>query len=74
MARKLIEIRDLLSELDVDASVSITSPAKVARELFTHQGSGTLVRMGTPIVDLKGGDNSTRPKPPRFLNAALARR
>jgi acetylglutamate kinase len=54
MARKLIEIRELLGELDVNASVSITSPAKVARELFTYQGSGTLVRRGTPIRDLLG--------------------
>lgn len=57
MARKLVEIRDLLARLDVDASVSITSPAKVARELFTHQGSGTLVRMGTPIRHLRGADS-----------------
>ena len=54
MARKLLEIRDLLGDLDVNASVSITSPAKVARELFTYQGSGTLVRRGTPIRDLRG--------------------
>lgn len=50
MARKLIEIRDLLDELDEHASVSITSPAKIARELFTHRGSGTLVRRGRPIT------------------------
>lgn len=54
MARKLVEIRELLEALDVNASVSITSPAKVARELFTYQGSGTLVRRGTPIRDLRG--------------------
>lgn len=49
MARKLTEIRDLLDHLDEHASVSITSPAKIARELFTHRGSGTLVRRGRPI-------------------------
>lgn len=56
MARKLIEIRDLLGELDEHASVSITSPAKIARELFTHRGSGTLVRRGRPIKVQTGID------------------
>lgn len=60
MARKLIEIRELLEELDVNASVSITSPAKVARELFTYQGSGTLVRRGTPIRDFLGVEEIDR--------------
>jgi acetylglutamate kinase len=73
MARKLIEIRDLLSELDVDASVSITSPAKVARELFTHQGSGTLVRMGTPIVDLKGGGQLDQAKTTTLLERSFGK-
>lgn len=56
MARKLIEIRDLLDALDEHASVSITSPAKIARELFTHRGSGTLVRRGRPIKIQVGVD------------------
>lgn len=49
MERKLVEISELLDQLDEHASVSITAPAKVARELFTHRGSGTLVRKGRPI-------------------------
>lgn len=57
MARKLVEIRDLLDDLKFSASVSITSPDKVARELFTHQGSGTLVRRGTQIIDHVGTAN-----------------
>ena len=57
MARKLVEIRELLDDLNVSASVSITSPDKVARELFTHQGSGTLVRRGTLIIDHIGAAN-----------------
>lgn len=56
MARKLIEIRELLDELDEHASVSITAPAKVAQELFTHRGSGTLVRRGRPIRVQVGTD------------------
>lgn len=56
MARKLIEIGDLLKELDEHASVSITSPSRIARELFTHRGSGTLVRRGRPIRMMTGID------------------
>ena len=49
MARKLIEIGELLENLPAHASVSITKPAHLARELFTHKGSGTLVRRGAAI-------------------------
>lgn len=49
MARKLVEIEGLLEGLPLNASVSITSPEHLARELFTHRGSGTLVRRGAAI-------------------------
>jgi len=49
MARKIVEISELLDALPVHASVSITKPAHLARELFTHQGGGTLVRRGAAI-------------------------
>lgn len=49
MARKLTEIADLLGKMPEHTSVSMTKPAHLARELFTHQGSGTLVRRGAAI-------------------------
>lgn len=49
MARKLFEIGEMLGELPPSTSVSITSPANIARELFTHKGSGTLIRLGASI-------------------------
>ncbi len=49
MARKLFEIGEMLEELPPSTSVSITSPAHIARELFTHKGSGTLIRLGASI-------------------------
>lgn len=49
MARKLIEIGELLDMLPPQASVSITKPEHLARELFTHKGSGTLVRRGAAV-------------------------
>lgn len=54
MARKLTEIHSLLSVLPAHASVSITKPAHLARELFTHKGSGTLVRRGAAVEVFDG--------------------
>ncbi|MBL1216838.1 MAG: acetylglutamate kinase [Planctomycetes bacterium] len=49
MRLKLQEIKELLDRLPPTSSVSITSPDHLARELFTHRGSGTLVRIGERI-------------------------
>lgn len=47
---KLVLTHDLLADLPRTSSVSITSPDRLARELFTHKGSGTLVRRGERVV------------------------
>ncbi len=49
MALKLREIKQVLDALPRSSSVSITSPAHLAGELFTDRGSGTLVRQGETI-------------------------
>ncbi|MCA8888502.1 MAG: acetylglutamate kinase [Parvularculaceae bacterium] len=49
MRLKLQEIHRLLSAAPLSSSVSITTPTGLIRELFTHGGSGTLVRMGEAI-------------------------
>ncbi|MGI9015419.1 MAG: acetylglutamate kinase [Phycisphaerales bacterium] len=49
MALKLREIKQLLDDMPASTSVSITRPDHLARELFTHRGSGTLIRSGEPI-------------------------
>ncbi len=74
MARKLTEIRDLLEGLDEHASVSITSPAKIARELFTHRGSGTLVRRGRPISVQTGLDGLDETRIVGLLEQSFGRR
>ncbi|WP_196138356.1 acetylglutamate kinase [Aliikangiella sp. G2MR2-5] len=50
MKLKLTQIAEILSQLPSTASVSITKPANLAKELFTHKGSGTLVRKGESIM------------------------
>ncbi len=49
MRVKLEQIHDLLMALPPSSSLSITRPDEMAKELFTHRGSGTLVRRGERI-------------------------
>ena len=46
---RLDSITQMLRKLPRSSSVSITSPEHLARELFTHRGAGTLVRLGERI-------------------------
>ncbi len=52
MRLKLEEIRRLLDDLPLSSSVSITRPSELAKELFTHAGSGTLVRRGERVLEI----------------------
>lgn len=49
MRVKMEQIHDLMMALPPSSSLSITSPDEMAKELFTHRGSGTLVRRGERI-------------------------
>ena len=50
MKVKIEQIKALLEGLPMASSVSITRPADLAKELFTHKGSGTLVRRGEQVL------------------------
>ena len=50
MRVKVEQIKQLLDKLPLTSSVSITRPAELAKELFTHKGSGTLVRRGEKVL------------------------
>ena len=50
MRLKLQQIAELLADLPMTSSVSITRPSELAKELFTHKGSGTLVRCGEKVL------------------------
>ena len=49
MRLKLEEIKRLLDDTPLSTSVSITTPSGLVKELFTHGGSGTMVRRGELI-------------------------
>ncbi len=50
MRVKIEQIKQLLDALPLSSSVSITRPDELAKELFTHKGSGTLVRRGERVL------------------------
>jgi bifunctional N-acetylglutamate synthase/kinase len=50
MKLKIQQVAEILSQLPATSSVSITKPAHLAKELFTHKGSGTLIRKGESIM------------------------
>jgi acetylglutamate kinase len=54
MRLKLEQIKHLLDDLPLTSSVSITRPGELAKELFTHKGSGTLVRRGERVLSFQG--------------------
>ena len=56
MKLKIEQIHDLLMQLPPSSSVSITRPDELAKELFTHRGSGTLVRRGEQIRGVESWD------------------
>ncbi len=64
----------MLDALDESASVSVTRPADLIRELFTHTGSGTLVRKGEPIHFHEAPDVAHIEALPPLLEACFGRR
>lgn len=50
MRLKLAEIKQLLDDSTPETSVSITTPTALIRELFTHGGAGTMIRLGEKII------------------------
>ena len=74
MRLKLQEIKRLLEASPLSTSVSITTPAGLIRELFTHGGSGTLVRMGEAINEFKSRDGVDKTKTATPVENAFARK
>jgi len=74
MRLKLEEIKRLLDDLPLSSSVSITRPAELARELFTHAGAGTLIRRGERIKAAQSKDELDLEKMDRLVTKAFGRR
>lgn len=74
MRVKIEQIKQLLDRLPFSSSVSITRPAELAKELFTHKGSGTLVRRGERVVEAAGWDELDLPRLRTLVESAFGRR
>ena len=74
MRSKLQEIKILLEGLPPASSASITSPDHLAKELFTHTGSGTLVRRGERVERFEALEGIDRARLRELLEACFGRR
>ncbi|MBS0212692.1 MAG: acetylglutamate kinase [Proteobacteria bacterium] len=74
MRVKIEQIHDLLMRLPPSSSVSITRPDELAKELFTHRGSGTLVRRGERIEAHAGWNALDRERLQRLIESGFGRR
>lgn len=73
MRLKLQEIKNLLDTAPLSSSVSITTPSGLIKELFTHGGSGTLVRKGEAINTLRDKKGLDRAKTEKLVETAFGR-
>ncbi len=73
MRLKLQEIKKLLDAAPMSSSASITTPAELIKELFTHGGSGTLVRRGELIKSYADKTAIDRAKAEHLVSAAFGR-
>jgi acetylglutamate kinase len=74
MRVKIEQIADLLEKLPLTSSVSITRPAELAKELFTHKGSGTLVRRGERVLRARSWDELDLDRLRELIESAFGRR
>ena len=74
MRVKIEQIKDLLDGLPLASSVSITKPAELAKELFTHKGSGTLVRRGERVLEGSEWSAFDLPRLRELIESAFGRK
>jgi acetylglutamate kinase len=74
MRVKIEQIKDLLDKLPLTSSVSITKPSELAKELFTHKGSGTLVRRGERVLQVSAWNELDLERLRVLIESAFGRR
>jgi acetylglutamate synthase len=74
MRVKVEQIKALLDTLPLSSSVSITRPAELAKELFTHKGSGTLVRRGERVLRFDGWEGVDQARLRGLVESSFGRR
>ncbi len=74
MRVKIQQIKGLLDGLPQASSVSITRPDELAKELFTHKGSGTLVRRGERVLQAETWDAFDLSRLRELIDSAFGRK
>ena len=74
MRLKIEQIAQLLADLPLASSVSITRPSQLAKELFTHKGSGTLVRRGERVLRFSSWEGVDQPRLRSLIESSFGRR
>lgn len=74
MRVKIQQIKALLDTVPLSSSVSITRPVELAKELFTHRGSGTLVRRGERVLTGTNWQAFDLPKLRGLIDSAFGRK
>jgi bifunctional N-acetylglutamate synthase/kinase len=74
MRVKIEQIADLLQSLPLTSSVSITRPSELAKELFTHKGSGTLVRRGEKVFRFESWEGVDRERMRELIESSFGRK
>ena len=72
MKLKLQQIKALLDYLPRTASVSITEPINLPKELFTDSGSGTLIKHGYSVTQHKVPDQETQEHFKKIIEASFS--
>ncbi|KAF1710444.1 acetylglutamate kinase [Pseudoxanthomonas kalamensis DSM 18571] len=73
MRVKIEQIKELLDALPLTSSVSITRPSELAKELFTHKGSGTLVRRGERVLRFESWEGVDRARMKELIENSFRR-
>ncbi len=74
MRLKIGQIKQLLDTLPPTSSVSITRPAELAKELFTHKGSGTLVKLGEKVQKYTSWSQLDLPRLRALIESSFGRK
>ncbi|MGV6851573.1 MAG: acetylglutamate kinase [bacterium] len=73
MELKLRQICELLQDLPLSSSVSITTAGHLTRELFTHKGAGTLVRRGEKMLSFDSWEGVDKDRLKELIELSFGR-
>ena len=74
MLLKLTEAKTLLEQIGTPMVVEITSPGKLLKELFTVQGGGTFIKLGSEVHTFKDYRKTSTPRLRGLIESSFGRK